>query len=284
MGAHLSIRELAGVGLPIGQRDGIFAMLRAYFDDSGTHSDSEVVVVGGLIGTVEQWNEFERQWIALLENPLPGTSSRPDKPPLKMFHLAACNANEGEFADYNEAEQNAVTYAFRKVLIDTKLTSTASAIDRKAWDELVIGPYRDELGDALSVCVENCVLETIRIAGPHIHGRNVAVVFDRGVMSARVQQITEPFTYPLGRPRIVSVNFSKVVDTPSLQGADIVATESYWQGIKVLRQGIGAQPRAHFRHYLDNMLTEGLILDREAILGELRRRGPDGKVLPVQPS
>jgi hypothetical protein len=66
-------------------------ILRAYFDDSGTHTNSEVTVMGGLIGTVEQWERFERHWAAKLERPLEG------EPPLKMVHLHACNARTVEF-------------------------------------------------------------------------------------------------------------------------------------------------------------------------------------------
>src|SRR6266567_6483744 len=103
----------------------MFVILRAYFDDSGTHAESDVVVIGGLIGNVAQWEDFERQWTQKLKCPLP------HKPPLKRFHLSACNARTGEFASYSDAEQNAATHDFREIIINTKLTSTASAIDRK---------------------------------------------------------------------------------------------------------------------------------------------------------
>jgi hypothetical protein len=258
--------------------------IKGAFDDSGTHANSNVVVVGGLLGSVAQWTKFQNDWATRLADPLPGSATRPSKPPLSMFHLAACNAREGEFASYNEAEQNEVIYAFRKILIDSKLTATASAVDRRAWDELVVGPYREILGDALSACVENCVSETVRIVEPRPDGHNVALVFDRGIMSAHVQEITESYTYPLARPRIVSVNFLKVKDHLPLQGADIVATESYWHAAEWLKYGDEAKPRPHLRHFLDNMLTEGLILTRDAIVNELRRRGPDGRILEGQPS
>src|ERR1700722_10252329 len=137
MSAHLPVREIANGGaLPTGQREGILLMLRAYFDDSGTHSDSDITVMGGLIGTVDQWEKFEHDWSPKLAEPLPG------KPPLKMFHLSHCNAGRGEFSNYGNAEQDAVTHDFRKIIIDAKRTSTASAVDRKAWDELVVGQVR----------------------------------------------------------------------------------------------------------------------------------------------
>lgn len=283
MDGYLSIRELAALALPTGAEEGLFAMavsitkrpffsLKGFFDDSGTHADSDVVVVGGLIGTVAQWVRFETAWATKLAEPLPG------KQPLQMFHLSHCAAGDGEFKSYTDPERDAVTHDFRKIIIDAKLTSIASAIDRKAWDELVIGPYRQVLGEAVDICAENCISETIRIAEPNPDDDRVALVFDRGIWTQRLKDITDEHSRPLMRPRIVSVNFLTVADTLGLQGADIVATESYWHALRVLRDGYGAPPRAHLRHYLENMLSEGLILDREAIANEIARRGPDGRV------
>jgi hypothetical protein len=58
-------------------------MIRAYFDDSGTHHRySAVTAMGGLLGSITQWEEFETRWAAKLAHPLPG------KPRLKAFHLS----------------------------------------------------------------------------------------------------------------------------------------------------------------------------------------------------
>jgi hypothetical protein len=70
---------------------------------------------------------------------------------------------------------------------------------------------------------------------------------------------------PMMRPRIVSLNFAQVVDVLPLQGADIVATESYWHAIEWLKLGDAALPRAHLRHYTANTYYEASILDREMI-------------------
>jgi hypothetical protein len=247
-------------------------LLSAYFDDSGTHTSSEVVVLAGLIGTDAQWKMFERLWTARLACPLP------DKPPLKMFHLSECNARDGEFRDYSDAEQDAVIHDFRQIIIDSRLTSIATAIDKRAWDELIVGPLRDVLGEALSVCFVNCIDETIRIVQPHTHGHQVAVVFDRGIKTERLREIGAEFTVLSRRWRVDSVCFAKVEETMPLQGADIVATENYWHAAQWLKLGADALPRPHLRHYLANMLHQGQILDREGIEGEVRRRGPDGRV------
>jgi hypothetical protein len=250
-------------------------MVHAYFDDAGTHADSEIVVIGGLIGTESQWEKFERAWSAKLNDPLPEAG----KSPLKMFHLSACAGRwpDSEFADYSDAEQDAVIRDFRQIIIDAKLTSTATAVDRKAWDALVIGPYREVLGPALNQCFVNCVDSCLRIVEPSTHGFMLAVMFDKGIWTAALQGIADAFYFP----RLVSVNFGRVEHVLPLQGADIVATENYWHAAQWLKLGDAALPRPHLRHYLDNMLHEGLILDREAIVKEIARRGPDGRVPDV---
>lgn len=271
--APLSIKELAGVALPTGECEGLFVVLRAYFDDSGTHASSVIAVMGGLIGTIEQWEFFERAWAKKLACPLPGKS------PLKMFHLSHCNAGDHEFLGYTRAEQDAVIHDFRKIIIDARLTSLATAVDRRAWDELIVGPLRKVLGTPLSACFTECLMETVRIANPHPHGEKIAVVFDRGIETKELRDVGELFSLPLGRPRIASVNFVRVEDVLPLQGADIVATENYWHAIERLKLGDAALPRPHFRHYLANMLHEGLILDRDAIAGEMKRRDREGYLL-----
>jgi hypothetical protein len=245
--------------------------LKAYFDDSGTHAKSEVVVIGGLIGTMAQWEQYEMQWAEKLAHPLPG------KPRLRKFHLRACNAHDGEFEDYTSAEQDAVIHDFRQIIIEARLTSLAMAVDKQAWDELIVGSVRRVLGEALSPCFVHCLSETVRIARSHPHDDKIAVVFDKGIETERLRRIGEMFTLRPGRPRIVSVNFVRVEDVLPLQGADIVATESYWHAAEWLKLGDAAKPRPHLRHYLDNMLAEGLILDRAAITSEAKRRGPDGR-------
>lgn len=246
-------------------------MLRAYFDDSGTHARSPVVVVGGLVGSVADWERFEGSWGQKLAAPLPG------KPPLKMFHLAACKAGDGEFEGYSIAERDAVTHDFRQIIIESNLVGVASAIERKAWAELVVEPYTAKIeADDLIQCVCYCIEETIRIAGPHPDGDSIAIYFDRGMWLSHMKEITDRYTFPPGRPRVVSISAVKVADFYPLQGADTVATESYWYGQQWLENGASATARAHFEDYLANVRATGVILGRAEIEGLLRHLDAGG--------
>ena len=111
-----------------------------------------------------------------------------------------------------------------------------------------------------------------------------ALVFDRGAWSQKLKEITDPYSYPMLRPRIVSMNALSVADALPLQGADIVATENYWHALKCLKRSDNAEPRAHLRHYLDRILREAVILDRGGIVALLKRYDQDGRLLEEQPS
>lgn len=252
-------------------------MLRAYFDDSGTHAGSDVVVAGGLIGTPTQWERFEKAWNAKLAVPLPG------KPSLKKFSLSDCNSGKGAFIGYTQGERDAAMHDFRLIMVDAELIGTASAVDRKAWEELVVGPALVTHGSPLEQCIQNCFAETIKIADVHPEGDQVAVVIDQGIWTKRLQNIMDPFALPLARPQIVSINSLAVVATPALQGADTVATENFWHAKEWLRAGDLTQPRPHMRHFLARMRTQGFIIDRDAIVAMLKDSASERQTEALRP-
>ena len=235
-------------------------MWTGYFDDSGTHRDSRVVVVGGLIGRVAQWESFEEAWKAKLADPLPKVK----KPPLRKFALADCNSLKGEFLGYSPADAAVDTHDFRQILIANKLIGFAAAIERPAWQELVMSRSPPPFKEDLEECVCKCVEEVLSVAQRSDDGL-AAAVFDQGFWTSRLGDMIKEYTLPLGFPRLVRFSYTPVVDTVGLQGADMVATENYWHAGKQLALGVGAGPRAHMRHYLDNMFHEGIILDRGGI-------------------
>jgi hypothetical protein len=227
-----------------------------------------VVVFGGLIGTDAQWEPFDAKWRARLAAPLPG------KPRLSQFHLSSCMSPAGEFRDYKPVEREAVAGEFRDIIIQSGLGSTASAVDRAAWDELIAGPVRTFLGSPLQPCFLHCLdraIEYVRAWGAE--GDQLVVMFDEGIESDELRDLIKKYLW--NQPEVASVIFDRVEKFPPLQGADVIATESYWQAQHWLG-GHAGNARPPFEHYLKHARSEGLIFDRSTIVTELARRDERG--------
>jgi hypothetical protein len=251
-------------------------VLGAFFDDSGTHASAPVIVIGGLLGTEEQWDVFADAWNALLAHGLPG------KPPLSRFHLSPCRAGADEFRDYSLAERDRITYLFRHVILDVGLVTIAVAVNKLAWNELVVDEIADQLGDPIGFCFVKCidqVLTTIRFRKP---GEKVFLFFDQAIKNKLEAWVQFYGMTKENHPEIEGMAFAPVPNVVALQGADMIATETYQYNLKWLndRENAPTNANAHFRDYLKRELSVGIVFDR-AQIAEMVQRVRAGFVAPV---
>jgi hypothetical protein len=151
----------------------VIAVLGAFFDDSGTHSDSPVVAIGGLLGTEAQWEAFAPRWDALVKEPLPGRAS------VKKFGLSKLRGGYEQFRDYDRVERDQINTRFKNIILEVGFVTLAAAVDRQAWNELITGALKNEFGKPEEYCFVKCVdnvLSTIRLRKP---GEKVHFFFDR---------------------------------------------------------------------------------------------------------
>jgi hypothetical protein len=240
-------------------------VLTAYFDDSGTDPNSPVVALGGLLGTMTQWQAFESAWAALLESPLPG------KPRLKQFHLSPLRAMRGEFEGYSLAERDHVNFLFRHVILDVGLVTVAAAVDRVAWNKLVVGPMVEEVGQPEELCFVKCVDSVINTCRFRKPGQRIAIIFDQGVQSQLGIWASLYKTQSDKYPEIAGIGFAKVSDILPLQGADLIATETYQFGQAWLKNPENPETNPHFKDFIMRDLTSGVILTTEHIQEMIER-------------
>lgn len=202
-------------------------MLTAYFDDSGTHRDSKIVLYGGLIGHDEKhWRVFDAAWKAKLADPLPQVN----KPPLRRFHMTDCMANVGEFSDYSEPERDAVIHDFRQIILNSGLYGYACAVHLPDWDQVVGSRSLDGLKDPEFYCMSSVIQWSTSqyILGPE----KVALVFDdiqekREVNERLFAMYHEARNMNVGREVLTGISFLPSIKFVGLQGADMVAWETY---------------------------------------------------------
>lgn len=281
MNAPLSIRDLASIGFPVGAPRGALLMLKLFLDDTGTHKEAPVVGVGGLIGTVAQWTEFDAGWKQVLREPCPG------KPPLTKWSSFDCRWGRGEFISYNEAERDLTTFNFREIITKTGVFSASNMIDRVAWDETITARFGTRMASAEATALFALIDRLRSWARTHSEGPQMAIYYDAGRMNdGEIQRLVNLFGDAITAiPEIHTFTFSRVAETTPLQGADMIATESFW----FAQEFLGGNPnpaRAHFQSYLrDNPSRgNGMIMDRDAIEREAARRNPDGTIRVLAPS
>jgi hypothetical protein len=219
-----------------------------------------VVVIGGLLGTDRQWEAFANAWEARLAYPLA------DKPSLKQFHLTHCRAGQGEFIDYSPAERDLINYVFRQIIIESGLVSVAVAVNKAAWDELVVGEVARQLGSPLQLCFFKCMEEILRICREQRPGQKVDLCFDIGIKPeieefASYCEAQNETTYP----ELGIIYYAPVPKVVALQGADMIALETYQYGEQWFERRWDAVSNPHFRDFISRDLSRGIVYDYDQI-------------------
>jgi len=222
----------------------MMAMLEFYYDDSGTHADSDVVVWGGVAGHVHFMNELSAAWNAQLATPCEG------RPPIKKFHSVDLMHGWGEFEGYSEPERNLTRRNFRKIILDAGLSVLSYGIAAKAWHEELNGVAKIALRSPehtiLSLAVAGGCEAAIKEKMP------VAFVFDAGCATRTDIPLAVANGIELAKidPDLVSSGISPVMGNAGLQAADLVAHETYRLFCDFLATG-QANPEPHLARLRD---------------------------------
>jgi hypothetical protein len=229
---------------------GLLVMLRAFFDDSGTHEGgkwgpSKVVAVAGIFGTEAELRGLEKTWRKHLERPLCGA-----KPKLSRFHMTECQASDGEFTGWTRTETDYFCHQLGTAIIESGVSAYGMACFRKDWDELITGDARAILGDAEGNAVRNCFLKATTWAQMYTFDPEMMFFFDDRPHRQRENKIVFNVfqTQSMPPPELVGVSFVTSHKFIPLQAADLMAWEFYQYAKDTLDSGrIELPKRKQFR-------------------------------------
>lgn len=239
---NLSIADLARVSFPNRGERGMFAMLEFYFDDSGTHDGSDVIVWGGVTGHKDVFDGLDADWKARLERPT-GKRTRINK-----FSLSNLLSSSGEFSGYNQAERDRVRRNFRQMIIDHRACVLAFCISRRDWDDLAPPAAKLLFKSAEGFVFAYAVMASCNIAREE--GQPLTFIFDKGRYDAVSHVIAPAIEAARHDPSTVGYGFQPVVSVTGLQAADLVAGEAYRYGVDYLVNQ-EADPNPHMVRLLE---------------------------------
>lgn len=234
-------------------KGGSFFLLQGYFDDSGTHRGSDIVVWAGFLATEERWTAFEKDWRDLLETY--GISA---------FHIYDCTHGTGDFDGWCQGKRDAAIYDFREIILTHNLLGIGCAASVKDWDDLVIGEHRKYLRTSEEYCLSRVVSEAVRFEVENYPDNRMAIMFDqRDRPDTEIIAINRIFDfYGKRHPRLTEYSFVRTKSVLPVQAADMFAWESYQYAKEYLKTGQCPEARPHFKHFLDKGLLHGKILHR----------------------
>jgi hypothetical protein len=217
-------------------------LLKAYFDDSGTHDNSRIVVWGGLFGPASELDALDLKWRELLRAPMEG------KTPLKKFRLSSCMRGWGQFERYNQAERDYVSRKFRDLIAEVDVAPVAYIVFVDDWNAALSRAEKPYLGDAQNMAFRGCLDAATRAAAGK-DGQHIACFFDKGQEASGINAVLAAWeiTNPEFRES-VSVTFSPVSALTGLQAADTVAYEAYQYGLHLLNPAKTPLP-PHFHDF-----------------------------------
>lgn len=198
-----------------------------YVDESGNKHDKTVLCLGGLLSSVSQWSEMEREWNeTLLDSPMPRYEDGRPQP----FHMTDFEANAGVFD-----KKHGWTEEGKTTLFDRLLGIMVRRVKMRVYTMLSLGDYRAQISHADPELKRAYTFAALGVASRIGHwarsaanAENVPYVFEKakGVDQGRAMRAIDDLrrgdagnVFQIGE----TISADKVL--PPLQAADIWSWE-----------------------------------------------------------
>ncbi len=217
-------------------------MLRAFFDDTGTHKGSRITGIGGVLAYTARWDALSEEWARLL-----------DEWGLEWFHMTdAESRREPPYASWSDEQREARITTLSKLVERTTFASFGSHILRADYQATIGEHLRKDIGDwdrdyvRLKSDPYSFAFGNILVGMDHvctwlsIEKGNVEIIFaEQKSVGYPSRDLWRSLTDKIGFPTPVFKDQRKL---PPLQAADMVA----WYVNKYVSVGnLNPWPRHH---------------------------------------
>jgi len=238
-------------------------VLKAYFDDSGTHAGSPAVIWAGFMAHVDEWTDLEHEWSALLQ-----------REGLTHMHMADLANSRGQFDLWGEARRDALTHEFRQIIQARNIIGIGAVVRTDAWAEVVAGTWLEKrLHSPVLFAFEHAIQQALHWAQAADLQTGISekidFVFDlreqdaaKGLDLANRYGEAGPWA-----PWFKSAIFLRMREAIPLQAADMLAFETYrLEASRRSGAGAGADKlRAHMKALLEGVPIYGQYYDADAL-------------------
>ncbi len=198
----------------------LWAMLSAYFDESGTHDDSKVFVVAGLIAPVEKWERLSESWTKTLR-----------REGLEHFHMVDCCHGVGLFEGWDAIRRRQLFEKLVRLIVRDVPFRTWTAIAMDDYFSLYPESDRKKAAERLyTICAPACASRIRYLLDGREDVDVIPYVFEQGGRGGPRAAGMFRTLIDSGASLIYGMGALAVDDRrrmPPLQAADIHAYEVY---------------------------------------------------------
>ena len=144
----------------------------AFFDESGTQRSSSTVVVGGYVGSANQWEAFRREWQALL-----------NQERIRVLHRSHLETFRGEFQrknGWNDERRKCVLQCAHEIIKQRTDVGIAAAVIRGDFERVMPPALKRAFGGPYGWAAHDCVVGIGHWAATHQRPQLVQYVFEAG--------------------------------------------------------------------------------------------------------
>lgn len=195
-------------------------MLEAYFDESGTHSESPIICMAGFISTTEQWNHFSRNW-----------QERLDKEGIHCFHMTDFENRRGPFKEMGKSQGNLLIESLIRIIKIRVKYLFAIAFSKTDFEEVVGDNYLRAVGTEWTFCAMTCMALLRDWADKRAEKDPIAFYFEQGARHSNALKAAHTKAQKdkefVSRMNLGTFTLGDRRHLQPLQAADILAYEAY---------------------------------------------------------
>jgi hypothetical protein len=264
----------------LADQDGWIVVLRAFMDESGTHDNSPVVVVGLYVGKPKVWVEWTKDW-------------NRNKKPIKVYHAVDCHNRDREFKGWERPKRDAFVAKMLPVLGRHPIVGIVVGIHMVAFRAAMEShpELREMFGTPYTACFQWAVQTLISMLEEKGDNQRIAFFHESNDYE---EEANAAFSYLKAQKvlnnRIMTLTFGGKDDFVPLQAADVLSYEGNhllrdpskprrlpWE---IMNPGADVDPekfRIRVLHYGENNMQE-LISRLSGFRQFLLASGWDGEV------
>src|SRR6266849_3215573 len=195
----------------------------AFFDESGTHLDSTVVVVGGYVASEDQWFMFRQEWEDMLH--------REGIPAIHRVSLENFRGNFARENGWDETRRVRLLEVAQAIIRRWTVAGVGAAVIRRDFDDAMPGVIKRAFGGPYGWLVHDCIVGIGHWANDNKREDLILYAFEDGADGRR--QVEAMFESLRNDPtfrdlcRIGGWCFPTKAEAVELQAADFLAYEVY---------------------------------------------------------